>query len=224
MSLDINHTNYDDCNCEVVIEAKVNYKHTLKEQGIESIKSLHGWCTKYKASILMDLITITRPEVVVEIGVFGGSSLVPMAFALKENNRGKIYGIDPWSSQASAEGMTGANYDWWSSIDHLEILNSLRAKIQEYDLNNYIELIQATSEAAPSISNIDLIHIDGNHSEEASMYDVQKWVPLVKKGGFIVFDDITWGTTEKAVEWLDTHCIRIADFHETNDWGIWVKP
>lgn len=211
-------------NCEYNLEAELSYKKTFKEKGIESLQHLHGWCTQYKASVLMDLISIKKPKIVVEIGVFGGSSLIPMAYALKENNKGKIYGIDPWSAQESAIGMTGENLEWWSSIDHLDILNGLKDKIQEYDLNAYIELIQATSESAPYISNIDMIHIDGNHSEQASMFDVQKWVPLVNKGGIIIFDDITWGTTTKAVEWLDAHCIRIADFHETNDWGMWIKP
>ena len=76
------------------------------------------------------------------------------------------------------------------------------------------------------------MHIDGNHSEEASYADVAKWVPLVNSGGWIVFDDVTWHnrlgvyTTKKAVEWLDRNCMRLAQFHDTGEteWVLWIKP
>jgi hypothetical protein len=50
----------------------------------------------------------------------------------------------------------------------------------------------------------------------------------VKKGGWIVFDDMTWFengiyTAARAVEWLDEHCVRFAQFSENCDWGIWYK-
>lgn len=196
----------------------------VKYNAFNLMDHLEGWCTKSKASILIDLIFLTNPKKVVEIGVWGGKSLIPMAFALSIIQTGKVYGIDPWSNAASVEGMEGMNYDWWSKVDHSMILRGLQGKISDYNLTKQIELIQLTSEAAPPIYSIDILHIDGNHSEEASMLDVCKWVPLVNKGGFIIFDDITWGTNAKAVEWLDQHCIKIAEFHEYNDWGIWVKP
>jgi len=91
-----------------------------------------------------------------------------------------------------------------------------------------VELIPTTSEAAPRIPDIDILHVDGNHSEEISFSDVLKWVPLVKKGGFIIFDDMAWYennrfTTEKAVSWLDEHCFKLAEFTDVCVWGIWVK-
>lgn len=185
---------------------------------------LEGWCTKNKASILIDLTFMLSPNTIVEIGVWGGKSLIPMAQALKEIRKGKIYGIDPWSNLASVEGMEGVNYEWWYQVDHNLILNGLIEKIFLFQLNDQVELIRKTSEETPSILNIDILHIDGNHSEQASMLDVQKWVPLVRKGGVIIFDDMDWITNESAVNYLDEHCIRIAAFQESNIWGIWLKP
>ena len=69
----------------------------------------------------------------------------------------------------------------------------------------------------------DILHIDGNHSEATSLYDVKKWTPLVKPGGLIIFDDTTWGTTGRAVQWLDENCCKLGEYHEDNDWGIWIK-
>jgi len=195
----------------------------VKEKALKSLKELEGWCTPRKASLLMDMIYMIKPEIVVEIGVFGGSSLIPMAFALKDIGQGKIYGIDPWNKNDSLVGMQGEHYDWWGSLDHEAILQSLLAKMNEYDLTRQIELIRSTSEEAPPIHEIDLIHIDGNHSDEMSFLDVVKWVPLLRRGGIIVFDDIDWGTNERAVKWLDAHCQKFAEFHESNIWGVWVK-
>ncbi len=195
-----------------------------KEVAFNYMDHLEGWCTHNKASVLVDLIFMLKPKIVVEIGVWGGKSLVPMGLALKVNGRGKAYGIDPWDSGASSEGMDGVNYDWWSQVDHQMILRGLQAKISEYNLQANIELIKSTSENAPLIPNIDILHIDGNHSEKAANLDAHKWVPLVRRGGIIIFDDITWGTTASAVKWMDENCIRLAEFHEDNDWGIWVKP
>lgn len=196
----------------------------VKKTALQSMDQLEGWCTKYKASVLMDIIFMKKPEIVVEIGVFGGKSLIPMAYALKENRKGIIYGIDPWTNMASIEGMDGGNKEYWGRIDHDAVLFGLMQKIKQFHLNDQVSLIRATSEDAPLISDIDILHIDGNHSEKTSMFDALKWVPLVKKGGIIIFDDITWGTTDKAVKWMDENCIRIATFTETNSWGIWIQP
>lgn len=194
------------------------------EQALYAMDQLEGWCSKEKAVILMDLIFNNKPQTVVEIGVFGGKSLVPMAFALKQNGSGKVYGIDPWDSLRSAEGMEGVNKDYWGTLDHLAILNGLVAKIKQFDLSKQVVLIKSTSEGADPIANIDMLHIDGNHSEPTSFLDVKKWVPLVKQGGIIIFDDITWGTTGRAVKWLDECCIRLSEHKGDNEWAIWYKP
>lgn len=187
------------------------------------MEQLEGWCTRSKASVLIDLIFMLRPNTIVEIGVWGGKSLIPMAQSLKQIKKGKIYGIDPWDNLASMEGMEGDHYDWWYQVDHKSILRGLIEKIFQFNLIEQIELIKATSEEAPIIDNIDILHIDGNHSEKASMLDVNKWVPLVRKGGMIILDDMDWVTNESAVKFLDSHCIRVAVFQEGNVWGIWMK-
>ena len=202
----------------------------VKQTAFNCMSQLEGWCSNQKAAILIDLILSAKPETIVEIGVWGGKSLIPMACALKGNQKGKIYGIDPWSAIASIQWVENPiNVDHWKRSDHEYILYGLLRKIEEFDLDDQIELIRCTSAAAPEISEIDLLHIDGNHTEPSTCHDVQKWVPLVKRGGWIVFDDMTWFengcyTAAKAVAWLDKHCVRFAQFSDNCDWGIWYKP
>jgi predicted O-methyltransferase YrrM len=208
----------------VVLKDDRNFiNQQVKQKAFNYMNQLEGWCSHNKASLLIDFILMLEPETLVEIGVFGGKSLIPMAVALKSVGKGKIYGIDPWDSLESVAGMEGENFDWWGHIDHEKILQGLRSKIVQFALEDQILLLRTTSEQAPYIPNIDILHIDGNHSEKAAYLDVNKWVPFVKKGGLIIFDDVTWGTNRSAVEWLDENCIKLVEFHEFNDWGIWIK-
>jgi hypothetical protein len=62
-----------------------------------------------------------------------------------------------------------------------------------------------------------------------SYLDVTKWAPLVKSGGYIILDDMTWCekgvfTTARACEWLDANCMKFTEFTDTCKWGVWVKP
>lgn len=195
-----------------------------KQVAFSRMDQLEGWCTREKAAILIDLIFMTKAETVVEIGVWGGKSLVPMAQAIRALGKGQVYGIDPWDPRESVKGQEGANYNWWGSVNHDHILRGLQGKIAEFGLNSQITLVRATSEEAPPITGIDLLHIDGNHGEACADLDVKKWVPLVRKGGIIIFDDMTWGTNASAVDWLNRSCIKLAEYTEGNVWGVWIKP
>ncbi len=202
----------------------------LKRQSFAYMSQLEGWCSEDKAAVLIDLVVKYKPQVIVEIGVWGGKSLVPMANALRANGSGKIYGIDPWDNQESIkEIMSEENLEFWNRADHSSILDRLNKWIRRYGLKEQIDLLRCTSEQAPLIYSIDMLHIDGNHSEKTSFFDVTKWAPLVKSGGFIIFDDINWCengtlTTSRAVQWLDEQCIRVGEFTDSCVWGVWVKP
>src|ERR1700722_18034413 len=118
----------------------------VKQQAFAYMGQLIGWCSEQKAGILIDLILRSRPETIVEIGVWGGMSLVPMAHALKMNGKGKIYGIDPWSNVASLEEMANdANKAYWGEVNHEAVLHGLIYRTRQFDLENQIVLIRNTS-------------------------------------------------------------------------------
>jgi predicted O-methyltransferase YrrM len=201
----------------------------VQKRAIALMKQCDGWCSEQKGAFLVSLVLDAKPQIIVEIGVYGGKSLVPMACALKANQRGVIYGIDPWDCMESVKGLQQVEHvDFWKHLDHQKILQRLIGNIRKLSLESQIVLIQNTSENASPIYDIDLLHIDGNHSEAASYLDVTKWVPLVKKGGYIILDDMTWCdngafTTARTCEWLDAHCTKVTEFTDTCKWGVWVK-
>lgn len=201
----------------------------MKKKGFWYMDRVHGWCSHGKASILMDIISKSNPTTIVEIGVWAGKSLIPMAQALKTLGKGKIYGIDPWDSQESIQGVANeANRAYWGYVDHEAVFQELVRNIEQFELEAQVELIRSTSAEAPPIHDIDILHIDGNHSDGTSYIDVIKWAPLVKSGGWIIVDDINWYedgvyTQARSVEWLNGHCHKMAEIPDVCIWGIWVK-
>lgn len=190
---------------------------------IEQIKTLlpkiHGWCSIEKATKFVEIILEHKPTLCVEIGVFGGSSLIPQALALQHNNHGVVYGIDPWTkSDALEEMISEENKEWWGKLDLEEIYNHCFNHILTLDLNNHCKLLRDKSENVVNNfqdNDIDLLHIDGNHSEALSYKDAVLYLPKVKSGGHIFFDDIWWTegdsnvTTRKAILYLLESCDRL---------------
>src|ERR1700722_11542692 len=111
-------------------------QNDFKKEIFNSMDQLEGWCSKEKASVLVDIVRAVMPKTIVEVGVFGGKSLIPMAFALKKNGFGNIYGIDPWLNAASIAGMEKENLEYWGRLDHEKILLGLVTKIHEFGLQD----------------------------------------------------------------------------------------
>jgi len=183
------------------------------EKAVETyIPSMEGWLDVNRGCEMAMLIIDTKPEVVVEIGVFGGRSLISQAFGLRENLKGKIYGIDPWSVTTAIEGDSDAeNAGWWKgNIDMAVIHQGCMKAIWDHHLEPWVVVIRAASQYVYDLfpHNIDVLYIDGNHSELSSCRDVENYVPRVKSGGWIWFDDCDWRTTQKALGLMDTMCNR----------------
>lgn len=173
----------------------------------------NGWCTVEKALEMAGLILESKPAVVCELGVFGGRSLIPLAMALKENEFGVAYGVDPWRTEVAMRGNTEqADKDWWRDVDLHAIHKECVKSVWEYGLDEYCCLIRSTSMMArPLFSKIDWLHIDSNHSTETSLYEVHAYVPIVSTGGYVVADDIDWVTVQPALQYLNDNLTMVKD-------------
>ena len=166
-------------------------------------ESIHGWCTREKAETLMNLVFDRNPSLCVELGVFGGKSLLPIAIACKHvNPSSKVIGIDAWEARASTEGKNDkANDDWWSNINYDEMYRYTKNLMVANNVDSIVELWKCKSRDAVSKfedDSIDILHQDSNHSEEISCDEVELYCKKVKVGGFWIFDDTDWPTTQKA--------------------------
>lgn len=189
--------------------------------------NIPGWCCQEKAECMMDLIYEVKPEICIEIGVFGGSSIYPTASALKFLNQGIVYAIDPWNTADCLEGYVSddPDYLWWSSVNlenvYLDFINML----DRWELRPYCMVMRTTGLKALNQfadESIDILHIDGNHTEDAALSDAQIYLPKVKKGGYIWFDDVNWPTTHKALEFLKLYCTK-DEIRSTNEYFLLKK-
>jgi len=159
------------------------------------------WCDLEKAHALAAIVVGLRPRVICEIGVWMGGSLVPMAFALRlvrdtEIAAGragdhKIVAIDPWAASESCVGQDGANADWWAQVDHEAAMQAFLGRLERHRLSHLVDVQRSTSDAAEVPAEIDVLHVDGNHAEQARR-DVARFAPSVRPGGILVLDDLSW--------------------------------
>jgi hypothetical protein len=186
------------------------------------ISQAHGWCTLEKAMAMAGLILGVKPAVVVELGVFGGKSLIPQALALQSLGSGVIYGIDPWENAACVEGENDkANDEWWQGVPLQQVFESCQELMRRFELSNCHLLRQRSERVATTFGDeIAVLHVDGNHSELASCRDVELWLPKVRPGGFVWADDANWPTTQKALGMIAEKCAKVA---EVNHCALFVK-
>lgn len=188
------------------------------------VNSLEGWCSEEKANVLFNLTMKSDSQVSLELGVFGGRSLIPIALAHQTKGSGFVLGIDAWNKQASVEG-SGAykegmspkeNDEWWSKVDYHKIYSGCIDAIEKHDLSQYCGTVKMrTLDVGILIrdNSIDLLHQDSNHSEEISCAEVEMYHSKVRSGGYWISDDTDWATTQKAQELLqDKGFDLIADY------------
>lgn len=208
---------------------------SLEEYASEYMLSMHGWCTPEKARDLMRTVLEEKPKVVVEIGVFAGKSLFAMGAAMNEiKSEGKVYGIEPWNNVACAQGYEKGdpNRVWWEGLNMGQIERAFYA-VRTY-LNQGERVVVLKTKSASAVEKfrelhragtpIDLLHIDGNHSEEASTADVEMFMPLVKPGGVVFMDDLNWDSTKMAQERMLDFCEEPrVEKGEAHCYGVYKK-
>ena len=171
------------------------------------IPTLHGWCSVEKALQLYKLVLEHENPLCVELGVFAGRSLLPIALGAREKN-GSAIGIDAWSKEACLAGInTIANAEWWSGIDFDFFYNYTKSVVDDAKCQDTTSLLRSSSKDCAdkfTASQISLLHQDSNHSEEITVEEVNLWYDKVKIGGHWIFDDTDWPTTQKAQELLLT--------------------
>lgn len=186
------------------------------------VNPLPGWTSPERGVEMAELILERKPKVCVEIGVFGGRSLLPQAMALHHLGQGHVYGIDPWRKEAAIEGENPANQDWWSNHVELDDIHKIAVKtIWGRNLEHRCTIIRSESQHVIELfPEIDLLTIDGNHSEIASCRDVELYMPRVVKGGMIACDDLDWPSTQKAKQMILDSCDILKN---GGTYGIFVK-
>ncbi len=166
-----------------------------------------GGSSIFKGVLMGSLIAGEGLRPAVEIGVHRGRSLVALAVAERAVG-GHAWGIDPYVLTAYPDltmggaGPAGVD-DWLREHDFDAAHGDALQAIAGNRLEGSCTLLRLTStDAAPRFEpgTIGLLHVDGNHSEDAVRDDLERYLPRVRPGGIVVVDDISWGSVRRAAE------------------------
>lgn len=187
----------------------------LKTEIESTVPLMAGWCEPSKALVLADLILTNHPQLIVEIGIFGGRSLMPMAQAVRHAGyNAEVWGIDPWTIEAALEGDVGAaNAQWWSSIDHEGVYRGFIQKVLSFGLTKECRWLRMRGDRAARLfddGSVNLLHLDANHSEQASCRDVMTWKDKISAAGILVLDDADWPSQQAAVRLIKDNGFEVS--------------
>ena len=128
------------------------------------------------------LVSELKPKLIVELGTHSGNSYFTFCQAVQEAQLDTTcYAIDTWEGDAQAgwydaqvyQSVLGHNNEHYSKFSYL-LRDTFDNSVSQF-----------------SDESIDLLHIDGLHTYEACKHDYETWLPKVKKGGVILFHDIS---------------------------------
>lgn len=190
------------------------------------LPGMEGWCTIEKANAMIDAVYGVNAQTCVELGVFGGKSLIAMALACKFKGTGVAVGVDPWKLGDCLEGTNDpANAEWWSKLDLEAIYRGFIRKVLDLGLTYQCQWLRyRSSDVLPFFrdGSIDILHQDSNHSEEVSCFELDAWTPKIATGGLLIQDDRLWPSMAKAVAKVSHWEIVSSD--PAGNWAILKKP
>lgn len=183
-----------------------------KELLTQLIPTMEGWLSAERSHEMYELVRTTGATSLVEIGVFGGRSLLAQGLALRDQGRGIIIGIDPWKKEVTLAETDDEQAAWWREVDLHKIHNGCMEALWAQGLDEHVLVLRACSHHCHEIiPRLDILYIDGSHTETSSCRDVELYLPKVKQNGYVWFDDADWDTTQKALGMLDAKCKLVRD-------------
>jgi precorrin-6B methylase 2 len=159
--------------------------------------SLEGWFNMEKQ--YLELLDAT-PEggVFVELGCYKGKSTSFIGVEIHKRKRDiNFFAVD--SFQGATNSTDANEIKAYEGISEIEESYTYNVSL----IGNKIKtIVSLTDEAAKYFNDeeIDVIFVDGGHSYEAVMKDIEAWLPKMKRNGIMAGHDYTaWEGVNKAV-------------------------
>ncbi len=154
--------------------------HPLLPDDVERITAeVEGWFGKDEGRLLYELAWDADPAgCIVEIGSWQGKSTVWLAAGARSGRGAHVVAIDPHiGTHLRAEGETTEP--------------ALRANLAGARLEDFVEVVVSTSEdaAATWTRPVSLLWIDGDHSYEGALRDVDLWEPHLLPDAIVALHD-----------------------------------
>lgn len=170
--------------------------------------------TWYDALLNTDMILNTHPEgqklalkpeekrQIVEIGVYEGASTCFWSDFYLSHPGSRLISIDPFTGSEEHH----AKPENYPELGQIEL--TARGNIAKSDNAAKIELIKGCSwDIFPELNRrfgtepwIDVLYIDGAHDPTSVARDTTLYVPMVKPGGLVIFDDYGHPDVQRGVD------------------------
>lgn len=178
---------FEEYTCEEVLtqtlikQLPAPYNKTLLKPRV--LFTINSTSPKQKAEII-NLIHSKKAKTVVEIGCYIGMATVDLASSLQNN--ALLYAIDPWVNYLSS---SDHNNDFEDGLYNQFLSNVIHAELT----HKIIPIRKRSTEAADFFIEKkiypEVIYVDGDHSYEGVLKDLETWYPLLHKNGVICGDD-----------------------------------
>ncbi|MBF8262802.1 MAG: putative secreted protein [Parachlamydiales bacterium] len=167
-------------------------------QPYASIRPMPEYAFAYygNANQIEELFNKNDIHTVIEIGSWIGGGSTRHIGSLLKQRPGTLYAIDTWLGSSTQQ----PGQEHYQPILK-EVYHQFLSNMIHWDLTDVVIPCRMRSLEAIKALNIqpDLIYIDGEHTFDAVMCDMNAWYPLVKKRGILCGDDWTWTSVQDAV-------------------------
>ena len=165
-----------------------------------------------------DLVADLKPRLLVELGTDRGESYFAFCQATLENQTGtRCFAIDHWRGDSHAGSYDDTTFE--------DVTEHNRERYSHFSTLMRTTFDEALDHFARE--SIDLLHIDGHHSEAAVRRDLESWLPKVRPGGLVLMHDIAVRRRDFGV-WKVWDEIaprgRFWSFTQPPGLGVWEKP
>ena len=161
-----------------------------------------------------DLMINLEPALTVELGTHFGVSFFAMSQAVKDHSLGgRLVAIDTWQGDEHAGFYGDEVFDQFQHVrstlfDGLEV-DVVRARFEE--------AVESFEDGA-----IDVLHIDGLHTYEATRQDHELWASKLKENGIILFHDVAESSGYATSAYWNEIRVRSNSFAFPHSFGLGV--
>jgi len=131
-----------------------------------------------------------KPDLLyLEIGVFEGMSMIWMLQHVLTGEGSWAIGIDPWQEMPKLDQrvMDRIRYN---ALENLLRFDNLVHLFTGESATVLPKLSSGCEMLSPSRNLVDIALIDGAHEADAVLRDAELVLPLLRKGGWMLFDDV----------------------------------
>jgi hypothetical protein len=133
---------------------------------------------------------------ILEIGVYHGANVCSLIKTLATHSESEIHCIDPWIDYSDYN-----EYKNTQPRNYSLFINNI-SKLEPIDLNKIYPYRGFSEDIVPRFidESFDIIFIDGNHETKNTLEDGILSFKKLKKGGWLIFDDLQSVNVRNAVD------------------------